>query len=169
METKKKKEQETSAEEPKKKLHEKPTMVLYMYSKSQEFPVNVSHESFLDMEKDTTGEIEEKNGYTRWLSNVHYVWAESLSPGNESIPEHTILEVKIRRESFGLLLYDNRNDRIFLLNEEGYALLQDLFMKLDQDNKSDLYTYSSPKFDRMDIVDFVQCLEKAELWHPNTI
>ena len=164
------------------KTEKKPTIELYMYSLNQEFPVGKGHTNFLknntDRYVDANGNItdvkqianqvlnrvEANDWSAQWISNE---WIQNYTyyPGGALVEKgDPLLQIAIREEDFGAILFDRVNDRIYKVNEPGLRLFKEI---ISAHKKNKLKGYSSSECSQEDLENFVSFLKGAAIWPTN--
>ncbi len=164
------------------KNENKPEIELYMYSLNQEFPIGKGHTNFLksntDRYLDTKGNITDvkqtvnqilKRGglndwHVQWISNE---WVQNYTyyPGGALVEEgDPLLQIVIREEDFGAILFDRVNDRIYKVNKPGLRL----FMEMVSAHKEGKLAELKPsEFSQEDYDNFASFLKGAAIWPMN--
>lgn len=161
------------------KKKERPQIELYMYSLNQEFPVGKGHTNFLkqntDRYIDGTGnivgikqianQILKTLGAGHWLAQwVSNQWVQNYTyyPGGALVEEgDPLLQMVIREEEFGAILFDRINDRIYKVNKAGLKLFNEI-VKVHKKDK--LFGFKSSDFKREDVENFISFLKGAAIW-----
>lgn len=160
----------------------KPTIELYMYSLNQEFPVGKGHSNFLKSVTDRYVDAEGKvtavkqvasqvlkrlgasDWSVQWISNE---WIQNYTyyPGGALVEEgDPLLQMVIREEDFGAILFDRINDRIYKVNKPGLKLFNELAAA---HKVGKLAKYSSAGFKAGDVDGFTSFLKGAGVWPMN--
>lgn len=157
----------------------KPTIELYMYSLNQEFPVGKGHSSFLNSVTDryvdkqgkvtavkqVSSQILKRIGATdwsvQWISNE---WIQNYTyyPGGALVEEgDPLLQIVLREEDFGAILFDRINDRIYKVNKPGLNLFTDI---VTSHKEGKLAKFAASGFESSDVEAFTSFLKGAGLW-----
>jgi len=162
---------------------EKPTIELYMYSLNQEFPVGKGHSTFIkrrsEVKQDSSIGLVNLNTVetqvfnvdrsdvddwlARWVSNA---WVENHTKtvGSGSVrPEPPLINLIVREEDFGGIVFEPRSDRVFKVNKAGLELLREV-QKYCSANNGDISTFSSTQFSHDEYRPFISFIEGAGLW-----
>lgn len=161
------------------KKETKPTIELYMYSLNQEFPVGKGHTNFLknntDRYVDAKGNITDvkqvanqvlnrlgaNDWSVQWISNE---WIQNYTyyPGGALVEEgDPLLQIVIREEDFGAILFDRVNDRIYKVNGPGLKLFKAMALA---HKAGRLTEFAATDFGRADVDNFASFLKGAGLW-----
>lgn len=161
------------------KKEDKPIIDLYMYSLNQEFPIGKGHTNFLknntDRYVDANGKITDikqiahqviktlgaNDWSVQWISNE---WIQNYTyyPGGALVEKgDPLLQIVIREEDFGAILFDRVNDRIYKVNKAGLALFREI-VEAHKANK--LNIFRSAKYGQGDLDSFTNFLKGAALW-----
>lgn len=161
------------------KNEDKPIIELYMYSLNQEFPIGKGHTNFLknntDRYVDANGKITDvkqianqvlnrigaNDWSVQWISNE---WIQNYTyyPGGALVEEgDPLLQIVIREEDFGAILFDRVNDRIYKVNKPGLILFKEM-VAAHKENK--LEEYRSSEFRPDAFENFTSFLKGAAIW-----
>jgi len=158
---------------------EKPTIELYMYSLNQEFPVGKGHINFLknntDRYVDANGKITDvkqtahqilnkmraNDWSVQWISNQ---WVQNYTyyPGGALVEEgDPLLQIVVREEDFGAILFDRVNDRIYKVNKAGLKLFKEIVVA---HKANQLKEFKASEFEQGDFENFTSFLKGAAIW-----
>ena len=161
------------------KKRAKPKIELYMYSLNQEFPVGKGHSNFLknnaDRYVDAQGKIvevkqianqvfnrlEANDWSAQWVSNE---WIQNYTyyPGGALAETgDPLLQMVIREEDFGAIIFDRVNDHIYKVNKAGLELFNEM---VEAHKKGKLDKFKTSNFSRDDLESFVSFLKGAAAW-----
>ena len=161
------------------KSKDKPKIELYMYSLNQEFPIGKGHSNFLKNNTDryidshgkivdvkqTANQVLNKIGANDWSAQwISNEWIQNYTyyPGGALVEEgDPLLQIVIREEDFGAILFDRVNDRIYKVNKPGLKLFNEM---VDAHKKGILEKFRSSKFDKDDLENFKSFLKGATIW-----
>lgn len=156
----------------------RPEIELYMYSLNQEFPASRGHESFLKRRSETYAErsgkllaIEQiaaevyRPAADDWGAEwVHNQWMENYTKtAGRSLARAAdpMASLIMRREDFGGIAFDPISDRVYKVNEAGYALLEEI---QTSHREKALHAFRSKQFKSEEIEHFIHFLKGAGLW-----
>lgn len=161
----------------------KPQIELYLFSKNQEFPVGQGHQTFIKRHSEPVFDSSNDLVLNEQISSntfkakaksrnraywpgqwIHNQWIENhtkvIGIGVASV-ENPLTQLSLREESFGGIIFDSMNDRVYKVNKEGYKLMQEIIKKA---KSKKLKSFKSSKFKEKDVNEFINFLKGAALW-----
>lgn len=167
----------------KKRKAERPEIELYMYSLNQEFPASKGHAHFLKRHSETKPDLSrelvrvdavESQIYNRLRPEVNDWSVQWIS--NEWIENHTkaagvgirsefdpFLNVRVREEDFGAIIFEPTTDRVFKVNKAGLRLFEEM-RESYRAGARDLRKFKTEEFAAEDVARFTAFLHGAGLW-----
>jgi len=171
---------------------DKPTIELYMFSLHQEFPEEVSHDTFLTRKRtkredvDDSGERrlihrardelrrvrplsddEEEEPEPPWPAKwLHAKWitdhVKAIKGRTGDPVDRPICMALTREEEFGGVVYDPYSDQVYKVNESGLALFRRLQAAAKRDQP--LSEIKDDEISDQDLAEFTAFLRGAGLW-----
>jgi len=157
-----------------------PEIELYMWSLNQEYPDGLGMKKPLKLKVEAftndQGQITEyrkiltaedggtPDGGTPWSGKVSWAIKFDDSPKNRADPVESfpLLEVLIREEDFGALIFDPRRDRVFRTNRAGLEFLNSVISEYKKSKSLSRFEFSIGTDDKSH--SFLSFLKGAGLW-----